>query len=113
MVLRVAHIRFELFLLTHCGINSNTELVGFTGLIKKSCAPKRIASTAVSIEPWAVMKMTGTSGCVFFTISRTSIPVISGRRRSSRIRSGIRWLRLSIASCPLTTILISMPRGVR
>jgi len=55
-----------------------------TGFCRKSCAPSFIACTASSIEPYAVIKTTGTSASAVFDARRTSSPEPLGMRRSVR-----------------------------
>ncbi len=60
---------------------------GSTGLVMKSSAPCFMASTAVSMEPNAVMTITGSVGSSAIAASRTAMPSAPGSRRSVRTRS--------------------------
>ena len=73
-------------------------------MVMKSSAPRFIASTAVSIEPKAVMTMTGRAGSTDRAASRTARPSAPGRRQSVRTRSTFSPERsFSIAAEPLAT----------
>ena len=52
------------------------------GLVRKSVAPRFIASTAVSTVPKPVTTMAGSPGCCSSTASRTAAPSMSGSFRS-------------------------------
>jgi hypothetical protein len=70
------------------------------GLSRKSDAPWRIACTADSIVPCAVIitdGMSGESSRIFLTSSMPSMP---GMRRSVKRRSGLACCARSRASCP-------------
>ena len=57
----------------------------------KSAAPSRMASTAVSTEPWAVMRITVVSGCRALTRRSSSMP---SRRGITRSVSTTSWIVL-------------------
>ncbi len=65
------------------------------GLVTKSKAPALSASTAVSIVPCAVMRMTGSSGSSSSALRRSVIPSTFGIFRSVMTRS--MWCSLSSA----------------
>ncbi len=52
------------------------------GLVRKSKAPRRIASTALAISPCAVSRITGRSGCSSCRVASSCIPSTPGMRRS-------------------------------
>ena len=52
------------------------------GLVTKSAAPWRMASTALSTEPWAVIRTTVVSAWSAFTRRSSSIPSSEGMTRS-------------------------------
>src|SRR5213076_3583523 len=60
---------------------------GSTGLVMKSSAPRFIASTAASIDPNAVITITGRVGSRESAASRIARPSAPGRRQSVRTRS--------------------------
>ena len=65
-----------------------------SGFSRKSYAPSRVASTAVSIVPWPDIMMTGGSPVLTsdHSLSR-EIPSESGNQMSRRMRSGRRLRR--------------------
>ena len=58
-----------------------------SGLVKKSYAPRVIASIAICRVPWAVITMIGVSGASSRHLGRASRPSMSGSFTSSRTRS--------------------------
>ncbi len=58
------------------------------GLVRKSKAPSRIASTATSTEPWAVITTTEQGSCCSVICCRMSMPDMSGSSRSSSTTGG-------------------------
>jgi len=83
------------------------------GLTRKSKAPSRIASTAVLIEPCAVMTMTSTGICCALTWRRSSSPLPSGSCTSSSITSGTSRTSASRAAAELPTISTAQPARAR
>ena len=59
-----------------------TMVIRFSGFSTKSYAPSRIALTAASTDPYAVMSTTSTSGCTCLIARRSSSPVVPGIMRS-------------------------------
>lgn len=72
------------------------------GLVMKSKAPNCIPLTASSMEPHAVIKITGTSGqntCTFCNNSNPSFPLVANEKFISiSIRSGRVWRTKSSAA---------------
>ena len=68
-----------------------------TGLVRKSIAPLRIASTASGTVPWPVHTTTWKCGSIASSFSNACMPCMPGRLRSSRIASGDSSRAISIA----------------
>ena len=60
------------------------------GLVRKSAAPRFIASTALATVPNAVIRITGTSGLIARRLSSSDRPSLPGMRRSVSTRSIVR-----------------------
>ena len=80
-----------------------------TGLVKKSTAPSRMATTAVSMVPCPVRMMTGRRGYAPCTFCNSSSPLIPSMRRSV-IRRSTSFLPINAqASSPLEAVRVWNP----
>ncbi len=68
--------------------------IRFSGFSTKSYAPSRIALTAASTDPYAVINTTSTSGATCFVARSSSSPVVPGIIKSVS-RTCTRWVRTS------------------
>src|SRR5262245_33068277 len=81
-----------------------------TGFCTKSNAPRRMASTAFSIVPKAVITMTGQSGSLSLTCRSTAMPSAPGMRRSvSTAKYRRPPARRLMASTPVAATSASRP----
>lgn len=77
------------------------------GLWEEIVGPLFMASTAISMDPWAVMTMTGRSIPSRRRVRSSSMPPIRGIWRSSSINAGTScWMR-DRASCPSAAMATS------
>jgi hypothetical protein len=79
------------------------------GFWMKSYAPSRMAETATSTVPYAVITITSTEGRIARAARSRSWPLIPGSMRSVRMRSMANCRTSSSASSPLTAVCTVRP----
>ena len=83
------------------------------GFTRNSCAPARIASTALLMDPLAVITMTAVSGCKANMSCITSSPSRSGKTRSSKTTSGTVSTNCAMPSAALLATRTPWPADIR
>jgi hypothetical protein len=84
------------------------------GFSRKSWAPMRVASTAVSMVPWPDIITTGMLSWPAADHSlRSVMPSVSGIQMSSSTRSGRAWLRAARAAAAFSASCTSWPSSRR
>ena len=89
------------------------SLSALKGLIKKSKAPRRMASTATCTDPWAVMTMTAEGIFCSEMPRRISSPSMSGSTRSNSTALGGRGSSAASAAAPVSTWMTSKDSSFR
>ena len=88
---------------------ASRSLSGVTGFERKSSAPSFIVFTAMSMSPWAEMKMMGSVSPRNFISCWSSIPLMPGMRTSSTRHPGVKGLSFSRNSSALAYVSTFQP----